>query len=231
VSDSTDFGTGGTSAILTVGSSNSSSCIPTSPSTPEFYLYLSSTTLSQCQTIHISWGTPANPPVTIFGVIPQGQSFNLNAASEADGGDVFDWMVNLRSGTQFFFVAGDGNGSGTGGSTDVQSIGSGSSGCISSTSPSSTPGSGVGSVGSLPTAAGTGTATVTQTAAGGTGSGNGNGNGSSGSSRGDGDGNASGNGGGGGGDNGSGGGTVHGPSNPTAVAKYVGALVLVVLLV
>jgi hypothetical protein len=229
LSDLNGFGSGGTSAILTVGSSNTSSCLPTSPSTPEFYLYLSSTSLSQCQTVHISWDTPAKPPATVYGIIPQGQSFDLNAASRANGGDGFSWTINVRSGKQFFFVAGDGNGAGKGGSTDVQSIGIGSSGCISLTSPSSTPDSGVGSVGSLPTASGTGTATVTQTAGGDTGSSGGNGSGSGNGSTSSGSGSSDGS--GGGGDNGSGGGTVHGPSDPTAVAKYVGALVLVALLV
>jgi hypothetical protein len=111
----------------------------------------------------------------VYGVIPQGQLFDLNAASHANTGDGFDLTVNVRSGTEFFFVAGDGKGSGTRGSTDVQSIGSGSSGRINSTSPGSTPDSGVGGVGSLSTAAGTATAIATQTAAGGTGSGSGSG--------------------------------------------------------
>jgi hypothetical protein len=46
----------------------------------------------------------------------------------------------------FFFVAGHGNVPGMEGSTDFHSIESGSSSCISSSSPSSTPNSGLSSV-------------------------------------------------------------------------------------
>lgn len=244
MSDEDGFGTGGTSAILTVDSSNSSSCIPSTPSAPEFYLYLSSVSLSQCESVDISWGPARNPPVTIYGVIPQGQSFDLDAASHANGGSSFDWTVNIRAGTPFFFVAGDRNGSGKGGSTDVQNIGSGPSRCISSDSPSSTPDTGVGAVGSLLTPSETGTATITQPSGGDDSNGNG-----SGSSTGTGDGNGS------GGqvdtdtgtngdanenenengndsvDDGSGGGTVHGPEIPTTTAKYVGPILFIPLLV
>jgi len=62
---------------------------------------------------------------------------NYSISSHANGGNGFDWTVIVRGETQFFFVIGDGNG--TGGSTHVQNIGSGLSSCISSTSPSSTP--------------------------------------------------------------------------------------------
>lgn len=249
MSDGAGFGSGGTSPILTVHSSNTSSCIPTSPSTPEFYFYLSSTTLSQCQSVHISWENASNPPVTVYGVIPQGESFDLNAASRANGGTGFDWSVNIPSGTPFFFVSGDANGSGKGGSTDVQNIGGGSSGCLGSDPPTTTSDGSVGSVGSLPST-GTGTATVTQTAgasngngSNGSGSGNGNndgnGNGNTGGDNGNNDGNGNGNGngsgngngnGGGNPDPGSGGGTVHGPE-PTTIATCVGVLILVSLLV
>ncbi|CAG8758140.1 1926_t:CDS:1, partial [Acaulospora colombiana] len=163
MSDATGFGTGGTSPILTVNSGNSSSCIPRTPSEPEFYLYLSSTSLNQCGSVHISWDRPASPPVTVYGVIPQGQSFDLNAASKVGSGIGFDWTVNIKSGTPFFFVAGDRNGSGKGGSTDVQSIGGGSSRCIDANSPSATADSGVGSVGQLPNASGTPTPTSSGT--------------------------------------------------------------------
>jgi hypothetical protein len=245
MSDATGFGTGGTSPILTVGSSNSSSCLPTNPSQPQFYLYLSPTTPAQCSPISISWDSPRNPPVTIRGIIPQGQSFDLDAATKSNGGSGFDWTVNVRSGTPFFFVAGDGNGSGTGGSSDVSNVRGGASGCISDSSPSTTQDAGVGSIGSLPGSNGTNTpggtvtgssaATATQTNGSNNGNGS-NGDGSGGNGNGDdssGSDNGNGNG-GGGNNNGSGGGTVHGPLDPTSIAgaaKYVAALFVVLILV
>lgn len=248
VSDSTGFGTGGTSPVLTVGSSNSSACLPTTPSEPQFFLYLSPTTPTQCSPITISWDTPRTPPVTIRGIIPQGQSFDLNASNHVNGGSSFDWTVNVRSGTPFFFVAGDGNGSGTGGSSDLSYVRSGGSGCINDSSPSATADAGVGSVGPLPNIGGTnvsgtitGVATATQTAGSDpNGNGNGNGTGTDGPNGGNGNGgngngsNGSGSGNGSGGsDNGSGGGTVHGPLDPTSIAgasKYVVAFIAVLLL-
>ncbi|KIM21495.1 hypothetical protein M408DRAFT_18387 [Serendipita vermifera MAFF 305830] len=238
MSDATGFGTGGTSPILTVASSNSSSCLPTTPSAPQFYLYLSPTTPTQCSPVTISWDRPRNPPVTVYGIIPQGQSFDLHASSRANGGSSFDWAVNVRSGTPLFFVAGDGNGAGTGGSSDVSNVRTGSSSCINPSSPSATEDAGVGSVGSFPNSGNggtsTGVATATQTVGSGSnGSGNGNGTGGDGSGGGGGgntgdngsggngngsNGSGSGNGSGGGSDNGSGGGTVHGPLDPTSIA-------------
>ena len=231
MSDATGFGTGGTSPIITIGSSNTSSCLPTTPSTPQFFLYLSPTTPTQCSPITISWDTPRGPPVTVYGIIPQGKSFDLNAPSHTNGGTSFDWTVNVRSGTPFFFVAGDGNGRGTGGSSDVANVKSGASGCINDSSPSATADAGVGSVGPLPNGVGNGvdstvisvaTATATigsgsngETGGNNTGENGGNGNGSGGS------------------DDGSGGGTVHGPLDPTSIAgaaKYVAVLLCVLLL-
>jgi hypothetical protein len=239
MSDATGFGTGGTSPILTVDSSNSSSCLPGSPSEPEFYLYLSSTTINQCASVRVSWDRPAAPPITVYGIIPQGQSFDLNAASHVgSSGTGFDWTVNLKSGTPFFFVAGDRNGSGKGGSTDVQSIGGGSSRCVDGNSPSVTADSGVGSVGQLPNGSGAPTPTPTGGSNDPSGSGNNNGSGTgngnnTGDNNGDGNGNGSGNGNQTGGNNdGSGGGTVHGPLDPTSTAgvKYVALLLCVLLL-
>ena len=238
LSDATGFGTGGTSPILTVSPSNSTSsanitsCLPTTPSKPQFYLYLSPTdTPSQCTPISISWDTPRNPPVMVYGVIPQGESFFVGGSgnstgnsatgnsSSGGGGRGFTWTCSLRTNTPFFFVAGDQNGYGTGGSTDVSSVLGGPSGCISAASPSSTLDTGVGSVGVLPggsggsgggTSTGTGmgmvSATATATNDGGQDGGGGGGGG--------GDGNT----------NGSGGGTVNGPLDPTSItgiSKYV----------
>lgn len=228
MSDSTGFGTGGTSPLLTVQSSNSSSCLSTTPSAPEFYFFLSSPTLTQCSPVHISWDTPSAPPVTVYGIIPRGQSFDLNAASRANGGRGFDWTVNVRSGTQFFFVVGDKNGSGKGGSSDVTTIRGGSSACIDASSPSQTADSGVGGTEPLPSSGTTGSG-PDSSGSGSSSSTTGNGNGSgSGSGSTDGGGNTDGasgstNGGnpGQGGTNtaGSGGGTVYGPLDPTSPAQ------------
>lgn len=257
MSDATGFGAGGTSPILTVGSSNTSSCLPATPSQPDFYMYLSSPTLTQCSPVRISWDSPPDPPVSIYGVIPQGQSFDFNAAEKSGGRNSFDWTVDVKSGTQFFFVAGDASGSGKGGSTDATNIGSGASSCINANSPSATADSGTGGTGPLPgsdtggggggggaTQTGTGVTTASPSGGGsnsgdggsqpGDNSGNGNGEGG-----GDGDGggndggNDNGNGNGNGNDNGSGGGTVVGPFQSTDAAnsaKYVALFVFGVLI-
>ncbi|KAG8779311.1 hypothetical protein FRC15_010259, partial [Serendipita sp. 397] len=235
MSDATGFGTGGTSPLINIRSSNSSSCLPTSPSKPNFYFYLSPSTLTQCSPVHISWDSSPSSPVTVYGVIPQGQSFNLNADSRASGGRGFDWTVNVRSGTQMFFVVGDSSGSGKGGSSDVTTVRSGSSSrCIDATSPSSTEDAGVGGTAPLPGSTQTGggsgsngSSSVSGSSPSGSspsnGSGSGSGNGSGGNGNGDGGGTGNGGSGGGGTSNGSGGGTVQGPLDPSSGANGANA--------
>ena len=61
-----------------------------------------------------------------------------------NGATNFTWQADVRSGTNILFVAGDKDGLGSGGSTDVMSIGSGDSSCVNNQSPSSTAGPAAG---------------------------------------------------------------------------------------
>lgn len=96
----------GTSAIITVGDSSDSSCLSTSTVSPEFFLFLPNT-VNQCGSVDISWGTGAQGAVSILGLIPGGQSFEIASVS---GSTSFDWTADVRSGTDVVFVAGDQNG-------------------------------------------------------------------------------------------------------------------------
>lgn len=158
MSDSTGFGTGGTSTVYTVGS-GPSDCLPTSPTKADFYMYTAETTPSQCGSFGITWDAGATSPVHIYGVIPGGQSFDLGAPSSGTG---FDWTTNVRQGTQTLFLAVGGNNE-NGGSTDILTVGGGSSGCINAQSPSSTANPAAGGVSTIAQSA-PGTATATGTA-------------------------------------------------------------------
>ncbi|CAE6533378.1 unnamed protein product [Rhizoctonia solani] len=140
MSDATGFGTGGTSAIVAVGGTGTKSdCLQSSASAPQFYLYLDPPQLTQCGSANISWGPgPGGQPVgrvSLYNIVIGGQSSAFNIAS---GATEVDWTVNIRTNTTIMFVAGDSRGPGTGGSTELLTIGSGSSSCIDSSSPSST---------------------------------------------------------------------------------------------
>jgi hypothetical protein len=212
MSDATGVGTGSTSAVITVGD-GPTGCLSTTPTTPKFYFYLDPGSPSQCNSIGLSWQpSKVDDPVSIWGIIPGGQSFAIPSTSASQK---VDWTANVRSGTQMLFVVGDETGHGKGGSSDLMSVGSGSSGCINAASPSSTPGTpagqiqtavaGSGGSGGNPLTTATGGPTGTQGSTSPTnGGGNGNGNGGNGNG-------GNGNGGNGGTQPGSGGGTVVGP--------------------
>ncbi|CUA68122.1 hypothetical protein RSOLAG22IIIB_03361 [Rhizoctonia solani] len=144
MSDSTGFGTGGTSSIHTVGS-GSSGCLSSTTSQADFYMYTDSDTPSQCGSYIISWDAGVTSPVHIYGIIPGGQSFQVNTPSS---GTSYDWTTNVRAGTQMLFLAVGGNNE-NGGSTDITTIAGGSSGCINSQSPSSTASPAVGGVSTI----------------------------------------------------------------------------------
>ncbi|CAE6420689.1 unnamed protein product [Rhizoctonia solani] len=140
MSDATGIGTGGTSAIVAVGGTGTKSdCLQSSASSPQFYLYLDPPQLTQCGSANISWGPgPGGPPVgqvSLYNIVIGGQSSAFNIAN---GKTEIDWTTNIRTNTTIMFVAGDSRGPGTGGSTELLTIGSGSSSCIDASSPSST---------------------------------------------------------------------------------------------
>ncbi|KAL5635398.1 hypothetical protein ACGC1H_004252 [Rhizoctonia solani] len=144
MSDSTGFGTGGTSSIYTVGS-GPSNCLSTTTSQADFYMYTDSNTPSQCGSYRISWDAGVASPVHIYGIIPGGQSFQVNTPSSDTS---YDWTTNVRAGTQMLFLAVGGNNE-NGGSTDITTIAGGSSACINSQSPSSTASPAVGGISTI----------------------------------------------------------------------------------
>ena len=96
------------------------------------------------------WDDTAVKPVTILGVIPQGQPFQFESAG---GATALTWNTNIAAGTQFILAAFNDGRYGIGGSSALMTVGaSSSSSCLDDSSPSSTP---VGS----PTASETGTQT------------------------------------------------------------------------
>ncbi|KAF8609173.1 hypothetical protein BDV93DRAFT_134678 [Ceratobasidium sp. AG-I] len=156
MSDATGIGTGGTSALIAVGGGTKSDCLPTSASAPKFYLFLDPEIPTQCGTVNVSWGPEAVSPVSVYTMVIGGQSGALSIPS---GASSVAWTANIRTNTTMMFVAGDANGPGTGGSSPLVAVGSGSSSCIDASSPSSTqrpPAGGIntaGSSGSTPTTA------------------------------------------------------------------------------
>lgn len=154
VSDSTGFGSGGTSVAAQVATSSDASCFnATANVSPSFVFSIyPPNQIVQCQDTRLGWDNSTVQGIPNFlGVIPGGQSFAVpepldsitNVDSEGTG---FTWLPNLRGGTTLLLIAGDNRGNGTGGSslntvsTGTQNIGT----CLNSTSPSSTPGSPAG---------------------------------------------------------------------------------------
>ncbi|CAE6419610.1 unnamed protein product [Rhizoctonia solani] len=156
MSDATGIGTGGTSAIIAVGGSGTKSdCLQSSASSPQFYLFLDPLKPYQCGNTNISWGDgPGGPPVgpvsvynivpgggppvgpvSVYNIVPGGQSRAFDIPS---GATSINWNTNIRTNTTIMIVAGDSRGPGTGGSSELLTIGSGSSDCIDASSPSST---------------------------------------------------------------------------------------------
>ncbi|KAJ7293511.1 hypothetical protein C8J57DRAFT_1269226 [Mycena rebaudengoi] len=108
MSDSSGFGAGGTTPLLETGKSLGASC--------------NTSTLG------------AVAPVTIFGVIPGGDSFVLNPPPNAR---TFEWLANVYNGTQIIFLMVDAD-LRPGGSVLAIVALSGDSSCIDAQSPSST---------------------------------------------------------------------------------------------
>ncbi|QRW04965.1 SKG6 domain protein [Ceratobasidium sp. AG-Ba] len=151
MSDATGIGTGGTSAIIAVGGGTKTDCLPSSASAPKFYLYLDPATPTQCGSMNVSWSANAVPPVSVYTLVIGGQS---GALAIPDGASSIEWTTNIRVNTTFMFVAGDSRGAGTGGSSELLTVGPGSSACINANSPSSTqrpPAGGINTAGGVST--------------------------------------------------------------------------------
>lgn len=122
--------------VQTVADSSTTACLNQSPVEPKFIFFLSPSDVGQRDFMNITWQPNADGPVNVLGLIPGGQSFEI--ANITDGATGFEWQADIRAGTQVLLVAGDDEGLGTGGSTDVMDVGDGSSECIDDSSPSST---------------------------------------------------------------------------------------------
>ncbi|KZV91497.1 hypothetical protein EXIGLDRAFT_719291 [Exidia glandulosa HHB12029] len=134
LSDADGVGAGGTSDILTVGD-GPSDCL-TGPVQAKWVLYMDNPTPGQCASTGVSWDSSAQGPVSLWGIVPAGQSFDLNPPSS---GTSFDWTPGVKEGTKLMIVAGDSNGRGTGGSSDLFSVtGDGGGSCINNNSPGPT---------------------------------------------------------------------------------------------
>lgn len=135
MSDSQGFESGGTSDILTVGSSISGdNCNLTEPA-PDF-TFQANSALQQCRTFTFSDYYNAAQPVRILGLIPLGRHFELDPPISSS--DSFDWTANVLDGTSITFIMTDSEGR-KGGSSDLRTVGiSDDSSCIDSSSPSST---------------------------------------------------------------------------------------------
>ncbi|KAI0764624.1 hypothetical protein BD413DRAFT_437794, partial [Trametes elegans] len=154
VSDSTGFGSGGTSAIATVQSGDDG-CFDTTTSVSPAFLFHTEPNgiLLTCSPSRIWWENDTvqgNP--TFQGVIPGGQSFQIpySSTSVVSGqGTGFSWTPSVRVGTVIILVGGDDRGLGSAGSNTYTMQSGNDLSCLNDTSPSSTPGSPAG--GSYPT--------------------------------------------------------------------------------
>ncbi|KAH9855319.1 hypothetical protein C2E23DRAFT_857987 [Lenzites betulinus] len=154
VSDSTGFGTGGTSAAVEV-LSGTDGCFNTTQSVSPAFLFHTdpSGLLITCDSSRIWWDANSVQGSTTFqGVIPGGQSFQIpqgqtsNVTGEGVG---FNWTPSVRVGTTVLLVGGDQRGLGSAGSNFYTMQEGNTSSCLNDTSPSSTPGTPAG--GSYPT--------------------------------------------------------------------------------
>lgn len=163
VSDSTGFGTGGTSVAAQVTTSGDSSCFNPSTQTSPLFVFsvVPLNQIVQCQPTRIWWDNSTVKGIPNFlGVIPGGQSFSIPESSITDvssEGSGFSWTPSLRGGTTLMIIGGDNRGNGSGGSAFFV-VGNGPANdgsCLSNNSPSSTPGSPAG--GAYPTSLSGGT--------------------------------------------------------------------------
>ncbi|KAJ7033738.1 hypothetical protein C8F04DRAFT_1104015 [Mycena alexandri] len=152
VSDSTGFGSGGTSVGVEVTSSGDSSCFDSTKNvSPDFvYSIVPAGRIIQCEPTRIWWDPSTVQGQPKFqGVIPGGDSFGIPQGAittVAEQGTGFNWTAPLRGMTTLLLVGGDNRGNGTAGST-LYIVGSGDNNdnsCLDSTSPISTTGSPAG---------------------------------------------------------------------------------------
>ncbi|EKM83538.1 hypothetical protein AGABI1DRAFT_103710 [Agaricus bisporus var. burnettii JB137-S8] len=134
MSDSTGFGTGGTTDLLNPGPSKGGKC-STAPPKIGFQFQLNDV-LSQCKPYGFSAFNQAAQPVTIMGLIPSGTPFVLNPPT---GANQFSWTANLKTGTSVVFMMTDALGRSGGSSKLEVVVNSDDNTCLTGSFPSSTP--------------------------------------------------------------------------------------------
>lgn len=149
MSDGTGFGSGGTSQVFTVGSSvTGTNCNTTDPGTA--FTFELPDALQQCNPYTFKGYSGAILPITIYGLIPGGQTTIMNPPN----GPSYQWITDVAAGTTMMFLMVDSQGR-QGGSSDVLTVASsGDSTCLNAQSPTST---------ANPSASGTSPPVATQT--------------------------------------------------------------------
>lgn len=138
---------GATGVPTTVAAADDASCL-FGPTKTKFDFYLTpGNILTQCASTKITWTGSPTPPLTFYGLIPGGESFQIPVPSGAT--TEFDWTANVRQGSSVLIVAGDSTGIGLGGSA-LFNVNSGGTSCLNNNSPSSTLGSPAGAVTGTP---------------------------------------------------------------------------------
>ncbi|OJA16194.1 hypothetical protein AZE42_00137 [Rhizopogon vesiculosus] len=133
MSDATSFGSGGTTTVLTVGVPVAkNNCNTTGPSV-DFTFDLPSA-LQQCSGYTFDGYDGAVQPITITALIPGGQSVVVQPPT----GSSYNWLADVRAGTDLVFVMTDSEGR-QGGSSDIMTVSlSNDASCLNADSPSST---------------------------------------------------------------------------------------------
>ncbi|KAJ7103598.1 hypothetical protein B0H15DRAFT_926766 [Mycena belliarum] len=134
MSDSTRFGAGGTTVKMTVGKSLGGSCNTTTPALA--FTFTMPNSLQQCQPYFFTNYIPtgAFAPVSIMGVIPGGDSFELHPPETAMS---YQWTADVYNGTDVIFLMVDAR-LRSGGSALYTVAPSSDSSCINSKSPTVT---------------------------------------------------------------------------------------------
>ncbi|WVF65633.1 hypothetical protein IAT40_000364 [Kwoniella sp. CBS 6097] len=132
MSDSNGFGTGGTTSVLTVGSSTDSSCLPGSLNYDFFFSLNPDSNPTACSSMSISWPDNATEPVGLYGLIPHGSAWSIPIEQSSTS---YNWQVDIQSETRFLLFMSDNGPYQTGGSSPLYQVQSGETGCINDNSP------------------------------------------------------------------------------------------------
>jgi len=117
MSDARGFGTGGTSSLLTAGPSPTRATCNLADPGVAFNFELPNS-LQQCRAFGFTQYNGAVQPVTIYGLIPSGEPFQLNPPP---GPPNFDWVVNVAARTSLIVFMVDGLGR-QGGASDLLQV-------------------------------------------------------------------------------------------------------------